>query len=474
MEEFDLVVVGSGSGLDVAAVAAREGLDVAVVEEGPLGGTCLNRGCIPSKMLIHRADVAETVASADEFGIDARVEDVDFAGNVREVSEHVDRDSASIRRGLESSSNHTLYEGTGRFVGERTLDVEGETVRGEKVVVAAGTRPRIPDVEGIEDADYWTSTEALRAEAPPERLVIVGGGYVAVELAHYFGTFGSEVTLVARRDALLPEEDPAVARHVTDRYAERFDVRTGYDARAVRTRVNDDGADDESAATVELDADPTDGDGDRESITVSGDRLLLAAGRVSNADRLAVETAGIDTTESGYVATNRYLETSAENVWALGDVVGRYQYKHVANHEASTVIENALGDAREAIDYTAMPHAVFASPQVGAVGRTEAELRAEGREYRVGAAEFSDTAMGLAMSEPPGFAKVLAAPDGEILGTHVVGPHASELVHEVCVAMRAGSGTVADIRNTVHVHPALNEVVSRAFGGRFSDPTERR
>ncbi|GGM67176.1 dihydrolipoamide dehydrogenase [Halarchaeum rubridurum] len=461
MQDFDLVIVGSGSGLDVASVAARQGLDVAVVEDGPLGGTCLNRGCVPSKMLVHRADVKRGIDTADEFGIDATVEDVDFSGMVHEVADHVERDSEAIRRGVEASENHTLFDDTGRFVDERTIAVGDETLRGEKVVVAAGTRPAIPDVEGIEDVDYWTSTEALRADEPPERLVIVGGGYVAAELAHYFGTFGSDVTIVGRRGALLPGEDPAVARHFTEQYEHRFDVRTGYEASAVR----------ESGGEIELDAEAVDGD---DTVRVRGDRVLVAAGRVPNTDRLDVAAGGIETTDEGYVATNRYLETSAENVWALGDVVGRYPYKHAANHEASAVITNALRDEREAVDYTAMPHAVFADPQVAAVGYTEAELRAESRDYRVGGYEYADTAMGAAMGDPPGFVKVLVAPDGEILGTHVVGPHASQLVHEVCVAMRAGSGTVADIRDTIHVHPALNEVVARAFGGRFSDPDERR
>ena len=461
MQDFDLVVVGSGSGLDVASVAARQGQDVAVVEDGPLGGTCLNRGCVPSKMLVHRADVKRGVDTADEFGIDATVEDVDFSGMVAEVSDHVDRDSTSIRRGIEASENHTLFDDTGRFVDERTLAVGDETIRGETIVVAAGTRPAIPDVAGIDDVDYWTSTEALRADTPPEHLVIVGGGYVAAELAHYFGTFGSDVTIVGRRGALLPGEDPAIARHFTERYERRFDVRTGFEANAVR----------EDGDGIALEADAVDGDG---STTVRGDQLLVAAGRVPNTDRLDAAAGGIETTDEGYVATNRYLETSAENVWALGDIVGRYPYKHAANHEASTVITNVLRDERDAVDYTAMPHAVFADPQVAAVGVTEAELRAESREYRVGGYEYADTAMGSAMGDPPGFVKVLVAPDGEILGTHVVGPHASQLVHEVCVAMRAGSGTVADIRDTIHVHPALNEVVARAFGGRFSDPDERR
>ncbi|WP_157837720.1 FAD-dependent oxidoreductase, partial [Haloferax sp. ATB1] len=227
MDEVDFLVIGSGSGLDVANAAANRGQSVAVVEKGPLGGTCLNRGCIPSKMLLYHADVLETVESADEFHIDAAVTDIDFAEIVQEVNDEVSADADSIRNGLRSSSQHDLYEGEGRFVDERTVEVvsgedEGARIRAETVLIAAGTRPAIPDIGGIDDVDYLTSTEALQLETPPDHLVIVGGGYIAAELGHFFGTFGSDVTIIGRRPNLLPEADEEVAEAFTDRYADRF------------------------------------------------------------------------------------------------------------------------------------------------------------------------------------------------------------------------------------------------------------
>ena len=467
MDELDFVVIGSGSGLDVANAAANQGQSVGVVEKGPLGGTCLNRGCIPSKQLLYHADVLETIERAGEYDIDAEVRGVDFASIVRAVNEDVGADADSIRRGLRSSDRHTLYEGEGRFVDDRTIEIvdgddEGARVRADTVLIAAGTRPSVPPIDGIEAVDYLTSTEALRLEAPPDHLVIVGGGYIAAELGHFFGTFGSDVTIVGRRPTLLPAADPEVAAAFTDIYADRFTVHTGHAATAVEPV--DDG--------VRLTARPYEygddgGVGDGDGVTVTGDELLVAAGRRPNTDVLDVAATGVETDAEGFVETDEYLRTTAEGVWALGDVVGEYLLKHSANHEARTVARNVLGDDLEAVDYSAMPWAVFASPEVAGVGATEDELREAGREYATRTHRFDETARGDAM-HADGFLKAIIDLDGTILGCHVVGPEASNLIQEVVVAMKAGSGSVRDIRESVHVHPALSEVVQRGFAGQFT------
>jgi len=468
MEEFDFMVIGSGSGLDVANVAANQGQSVAIVEKGPLGGTCLNRGCIPSKLLLYHADVLETVERADEFKIDATVENVDFAEIVREVNEEVSGDAESIRRGLTSSAKHDLFDGEARFVDEKTVEIsggedDGARLRAETVLIAAGTRPAVPPIDGIEDVDYLTSTAALQLETPPERLVIVGGGYIAAELAHFFGTFGSDVTIVGRRPNLLPEADDEVAAAFTDRYAERFTLHTGHAATAVS----------QSNGEFTVEAQPYEyGENpgiveDGEGVTVTGDELLVAAGRVPNTDVLNVEATGVETDERGFVETDEYLRTTAEGVWALGDIVGEYLLKHSANHEARTAARNIFGEGLSAVDYSAMPFAVFASPEVAGVGALEEELQSSGRDYAVNTYQYEDTARGDAM-KADGFVKVLIDPNGEILGCHIIGPEASTLIQEVVVAMKSGSGTVQDIRNAVHIHPALPEVVDRAFAGQFS------
>lgn len=468
MDEFDFLVIGSGSGLDVANVAANQGQSVAVVEKGPLGGTCLNRGCIPSKMLLYHADVLETIERAGEFHIDADVSDVAFADIVNEVNEEVEADAESIRSGLRSSSQHELFEGTGRFVDDRTVELvdgddEGTRLRAETVLIAAGTRPSIPDIDGIEDVNYRTSTEALQLETPPDHLIIVGGGYIAAELGHFFGTFGSDVTIIGRRPNLLPDADGEVAEAFTDRYADRFTVQTGYTATSVS----------EGGGEITVEARPYEyrDDGgvvdDGDVVTATGDELLIAAGRVPNSDTLHPDATGVETDEQGFIETDEYLRTTTDGVWALGDIVGEYLLKHSANHEAQAVARNMFGDDLQPVDYTAMPFAVFAAPEVAGVGVSEEELQAANREYATNTYRYEDTARGDAM-KADGFVKVLIDLEGEILGCHIIGPDASSLVQEVVVAMKAGSGTVRDIRSSVHIHPALPEVVQRAFSGQFS------
>ncbi|GAB7095660.1 dihydrolipoyl dehydrogenase [Halolamina litorea] len=472
MDEFDFLVIGSGSGLDVANVAVNRGESVAVVEKGPLGGTCLNRGCIPSKQLLYHADVYETVERAGEFHIDAEVGGVEFAEIVSEVNADVSESAESIRRGLRASHQHRLYEGEGRFVDDHTVEIhggadDGARARAETVLIAAGTRPAVPPIDGIEDVDFLTSTDALQLADPPDRLVIVGGGYIAAELGHFFGTFGSDVTIIGRRPNLLPEADEEVAAAFTETYGERFAVQTGYAATEVTAEngevtvealpysYGDDGGD--GAGIIE----------GGEALSVTADELLLAAGRVPNTDTLDLENTGVETDEAGFVETDEYLRTDAEGVWALGDIVGEYLLKHSANHEARAVMRNMFGEEPEPVDYSAMPFAVFGSPEVAGVGATEEELRAEGADYATNTYRYDDTARGKAM-HADGFVKVIVDLEGEILGCHIVGPDASTLIQEVVTAMTAGSGTVRDIRESIHVHPALPEVVQRAFSGQFS------
>jgi mycothione reductase len=331
------------------------------------------------------------------------------------------------------------------------------------VLIAAGTRPSIPDISGIEETDYLTSTEALELETQPDHLVIVGGGYIAAELAHFFGTFGSEVTIIGRRPNLLPEADEEVAAAFTERYSDRFTVHTGHAARALS---EDDGNVTVTAQPYEYGSDAGVVEG-AEAVTVSGDEVLLATGRRPNSDTLNLDATGVKTDERGFIETDEYLRTTADDIWALGDIVGEYLLKHSANHEARQVARNILGREQEPVDYTAMPFAVFAAPEVAGVGATEADLREQDRDYATNTYRYEDTARGGAM-HAEGFVKVLIDLEGTILGCHIIGPEAATIIQEVVVSMKAGSGTVADIRNAVHIHPALPEVVQRAFTGQFS------
>jgi dihydrolipoamide dehydrogenase len=452
MTDFDLVVIGGGTGNTVAAAAAEAELDTALIEPGPLGGTCLNRGCNPSKMLIQRATVAETVRDAGRFGIGASIDRIDFAGFVDEVESTLSDIATDMATRYREMDTLTLFREEARFVDDRTLAVGDETIAGDRIVVAVGSRPVVPPIDGLEDVAFLTSDDALYLDERPEKMVIVGGGYIAAELGYFFEAMGTDVRIVQSHETLLPREDPEIAEAFTEIAADRHEVYTGRRGTAVSGNPDEGGG-------VVVTATASDGD----EIAVTGDRLLLAVGRRPNSDTLDLDNTGIETDDRGFVETNEYLETTAENVWAMGDVAGNFLFKHSGDYEARFAIDNAVHGERRPVDFTAVPHAVFTEPQIGGVGATEADLRDDDRDYVVGRASYADTAMGRAKKLETGFAKVLAAPDGTLLGCHVIGHEASTLVHEAVIAMRTGEGRVEDVADAIHAHPTLNKVMEAAF-----------
>jgi mycothione reductase len=450
MQSFDLIVIGSGSGLEVSAEAADGGLSVAVVEHGPFGGTCLNRGCIPSKMLIHSADVMETIRRAELFGITAQVSAVDWDSIVNRVINTIDPDAQGIEEGNRQHPNITVFKDTGRFVGHKVLEAGSQRIAAETIVIAAGTRPRIPDIDGLSEVPFITSDQALRLPEQPRRLVIVGGGYITAELAHFFGALGTEVTIVHRGPRLLRLEDDDVSARFTEVYQRRFAMLLN----TVVRRAHRDGGD----IVLEVVS-------DGQQQTLGADALLLAVGRVPNTDLLDVRQTGVALDERGFIKANQYLETDVPGVWALGDIVGRYLLKHSANLEAAHVAHNIFNPQDKVpVDYHAMPHAIFASPQVASVGLTEGQAREQGLPYVASTYSYYDTAYGSSIEDKDGFVKAIAHKHtGEILGCHIIGTHASILIQEATNAMRMHLTTDA-ITESIHAHPALPEVVQRAFG----------
>ena len=451
-ERFDLIVIGAGSGTQVSAAAALAGWRVAVIDPGPFGGTCLNRGCIPSKMLVHVADVARTIRRADRFGIDARIERIDWPSIVERVFEDIDRDARAIEEGNRQAPNITVIKGKARFSEAHRLVVDGRTIEAPQVVIAAGSRPTIPPIPGLEQVTVHTSDDVMRLPQLPRRLAVVGGGFVTAEMSHFFHELGTEVTILVRGDRLLDDEDDDIATRFTKVYGRRFDLRL--ETEIARARA--DGAD----AVLELDG-PT-GDGTSE---LRVDAVLMATGREPNTDSLAAAESGIELDDAGFIKADEFLRTSVEGVWALGDIVGAYLLKHSANLEAGHVAHNLLNiDDQVPVDYHAMPHAVFASPQVGSVGMTEREARASGRPYVAGSYDYDETAYGASIEDHDGFVKVLADSEThEMLGVHVLGVDASTLVQGPATLMRSRA-KVDVVQRAIFIHPALPEVIQRAFG----------
>uniref|UniRef100_A0A7J3V0T4 Dihydrolipoyl dehydrogenase n=1 Tax=Candidatus Methanosuratincola petrocarbonis (ex Vanwonterghem et al. 2016) TaxID=1867261 RepID=A0A7J3V0T4_9CREN len=451
MRDFDLIVIGSGSGLDVAVAAANRGLRVAIVEKGPLGGTCLNRGCIPSKMLIHSADLVEEIRGAGRFGIKVKGYEVDYTAIVDRVTSDVDSESKSIENALMSSENPVLFKGLGKFTGRKIIEVNGEEITAEKILIAAGARPKIPEIEGLRESGFITSDDALRLREQPKTLAIIGGGYIAAELAHFFGSLGTEVYIIHRKELLINSEDEEVARAFTGIASKKFRVFTSSEPVSVRREGGT-----YEIAVKDLKTSSI--------VTVSSDQLLVAAGRVPNSDLLDLEKTGVLVDPRGYIKVNEYLETNVPGIYALGDIIGKYQFKHAANLEAEYALQNMLfPEEKLPVDYTAMPHAIFTSPQIASVGSTEQELRSKGVEYIAAKWRYIDSGMGKAIEDHDGFVKFLYDKKTlKILGCHIIGTYAATMIHEVIVAMKSGKGDAFSILDAVHIHPALSEVVQRA------------
>lgn len=455
MQHFDLCVIGAGSG---NSVVTRHFADqkVALIDAGEhFGGTCLNAGCIPTKMFLHPADLATDARHAPALGVTTGAVSADWAAVRDRIFARIDPISASGEDYRERQDGVTLFRSAAHFVGPKLLQVGGEQISATSFVLAAGSRPRIPDVEGIDEPELadrvHTSQTIMRLAQVPRRLVIVGGGSIAVEFAHLFASFGSEVTLLVRGDRLLRKVDAEISDRFTRLVSDEVTLRLGQRL----TGLEPVGAG-VSAATVDVDGIEYD---------FEADQVLLALGRVPNGDSLNLAATGVDLDCDGYVVTDEFQRTTSAGIWALGDICDRHQLKHVANHQARVVQHNLLhpddliSGRREVV-----PQAVFGRPQVAFVGLTEEELLASGQPYVTSAREYSSVAYGWAMEDTDHVAKVLAEPGtGRILGAHIMGPQAATLIQPIVQAMSLGQDARTLARDQYWIHPALSEVVENAL-----------
>lgn len=446
--DYDLVIVGAGSG-NMLPAKDLEGLRVAIIERGQFGGTCLNRGCIPSKMLIHAADVAQTVRHAGRFGIRAELIGADWPAVRDRVFARTDRESehaVEFRR----RSGVEVYLGDARFVGPGVLEVDGQQLRSERIVLAAGSRPRVPEIVGLGEVPFHTTDTVMRIDALPASMVVVGGSYVAAEMSHMFGAFGTEITIVERKATLLATLDDDVSRRFTECYSDRFDVRLNTEVAHVERTPRG------VAVHVE-------GPSGRD--VVEAETLLLATGRIPNTDVLDVAAAGIAVDEHGHVVTDDTYATSAPGVWAIGDLANHFELKHLANAEMRIVLHNVLhaGDTRRS-RFPVLPSAVFAEPEIATAGPTERALRDQGKQFAVARRDYSDTAYGWALEDTTGFVKLIADPGTRrLLAAHIVGPQAPALIQPLVQAIYLDNTVEQLAHDVLYIHPAATEVVAQAL-----------
>jgi len=450
MKTYDVIVIGSGSGGEIVDAAISHGMKVAWVDKGPLGGTCLNVGCIPSKILIHPADRIMEILEAKKLGITAEIKDIDFHAIMERVQQPIQVSREGMEKGIQHAENLDYYKGEGHFIKDYTLEILGKEIQGEKIFLSSGARPFIPSIKGLDSVPYLTNENVFSLSEKPTSMVIIGGGYIAVEFAHFFSAVGTKVTMFQRGNRLIPNAEPEISEVLQKQLMKRMQIYLNTEVLEVQKQGN--------SVTVKGKNSMT-----GKEIVVSAEKIFVAAGRKSNADLLKVENTGVRTNAQGYIVVNEYLETSKQNIWAFGDAIGKAMFKHVANEEAIVAWRNAFHDQKTKMDYHAIPYAVFTYPEIAAVGMTEEEAK-KNNTIIVGTARYSDVAKGEAMMEYDGFAKaIIDKQNGKILGFHIIGPYAPMLIQEVINAMALG-GDISLITHGMHIHPALSELILRTLG----------
>jgi mycothione reductase len=452
MKQYDILVVGSGCGLIIVEEAVSRGLKVALLDRGPLGGTCLNVGCIPSKMLICVADRIVEIQGSRRLGVRSKVSSIDFEGILNRTMSKVEKYRAHIRGAILRQKNLDYFEGLANFVNEKTMEINGKKLQAGKIFLAAGTRPFIPSIRGLESVDYLTNETALALKEKPESMIIIGGGYIAVEFGHFFAAMGTKVTILEMADRLVNSEEAEISELLKKELSARMVVVNGQEVSQVK-KMDKNGK--ISVSTREK--------LNGKAHEYTADKIMVAVGRKSNADLLKTENCGIQTDSRGFINVNGYMQTSNREIYAVGDINGQQMFTHVANIEAALAVDHLLLGSKKKMDYSAAPHAVFSSPQIASVGLTEKAAK-EKFKIRVGRARYSDVAYGQALREKTGFAKVIVEADTDkILGFHIIGPMASVLIQEVINVIQS-KRRVHEIFAGMHIHPALSELIPETLG----------
>jgi mycothione reductase len=451
VRHFDLVIIGTGSGNSIPT-DAMAGWQIAILEKGTFGGTCLNVGCIPTKMFVHTADQAAAPQNAKKLGVDATLDAVHWPEIRDRIFNRIDPIAEGGRNWrANENANVTVYEGTAHFIDAHTIDTgTGETITADRIVVAAGSRPSIPDIADLDTTGFHTSDTIMRLDELPESLIIVGSGFIASEFAHVFSSFGVKVTLIARSNLLLRHEDLEIAQRFTDIAKQKWNVLLNRKTtRAEKTPTG-----------VKLHLEGPNGEE-----TVEAQQLLVATGRQPNSDLLQAQNAGLDMHEDGRVKVDEHQRTSQPHIYALGDISSDYQLKHVANHEAKVVRHNLEHpDDQIKSDHRFVPAAVFSNPQIASVGLTEEQAKEKGIRYVTASQAYASIAYGWAMEDTTGFAKLIADPaTGQLLGAHIIGPQASTVIQPLIQAMSFGLDAKSMAQGQYWIHPAMPELVENAL-----------
>ncbi|MDM8534964.1 dihydrolipoyl dehydrogenase [Clostridiaceae bacterium HSG29] len=447
----DIVIIGGGpGGYETAIRAAKLGANVTLIEKEVLGGTCLNRGCIPTKALYRNAEILNNIKEADKFGIDVN----GYSLNVSKVQSRKQEIVDKLVSGIEvliKENKIEYYNGFGSLVDKNTVLVKTEEetieIKTKYIIIATGSKPSVIPVEGSDIEGIYTSKEILEFNEIPKRLTIIGAGVIGVEFANIFNSFGSEVTLMLRSKNIIKTEDVEISKRLASMFKKKgISILNKVEYKKIE-KVND-----TYVVTYE----------DKKGIKeIVGDKLLISAGRSPVLDGIGLEELGIKYTRKGITVDNEF-KTNIDNIYAIGDVNGKLMLAHVASHQGIEVVERIMGKIPK-INQNLVPNCIFVFPEVSSIGKREEELKEAGIEYNKNKFLFAANGKALTLGEGDGFIKVLEV-DNKIVGVHILGPHASDLIHEAAIVINNDLG-VEDIARTIHAHPTLSETFVEAVLG---------
>lgn len=460
-KEYDLVILGGGTGGYVAAVrAAQLGLNTAIVEKEKLGGTCLHKGCIPSKALLRSAEVFATIKRSEEFGVETSGVALNFARVQERKTKIIDQ----LHKGVEhlmKKGKIDVYEGLGRILGPSifspmpgTISVEmnngeeNEMLIPKNVIIATGSRPRtLPGLE-IDGKYVMTSDEALQMESLPSSIIIVGGGVIGIEWASMLSDFGVDVTVLEYADRIIPTEDKDISKEM-QRLMKKRKIKVVTGAKVLPETL-------QKGEGVTISAEVK-----GEQKEFHAEKMLVSVGRMANVEGIGLENTDIQV-EKGVIVTNSFYQTKESHIYAIGDCIGGMQLAHVASHEGIVAVEHFAGESPEPLQYHLISRCIYSSPEVASVGLTEDEAKEKGHKVKVGKFSFRAIGKALVFGESDGFVKMIADEDtNDILGVHMIGPHVTDMISEAGLA-QVLDATPWEVAHTIHPHPTLSEAIGEA------------
>lgn len=446
-KKYDVIVIGGGSGTKLIRPVAKIGLKVAVIEKDKMGGTCLNRGCIPSKMLIQSADVISWILRAKNFEIDAKIDQINFSKLVEQVNYTIDKEASEIPPSYEKIPNIDLYQKECKFISDKVIQVADEKITADYFFLAIGVRPKIPAIKGLKETPYLTSNEALRNTKKPKKLVIIGGGYIGCELGFFYQMMGSEVHILTD-NGLLDKEDIDIQKEFYENFSKIVNVNLNCSVKEVAFK--------NSQFNVTFSQ-------KEKRRSIISDALMVATGVEPWTDHIGLENTDIKLDDKGFIQVDEYLQTTQKNIWAFGDCIGRHLFRHTANYEGEHLFKTLfLEKEKKQLVYPPIPHAIFSFPRIGCVGIKEQELLDKKIPYVIGMNRYCDSARGMALRCSGGFVKLLFDKKNcKLIGAHCIGDEASNLVHMLIAYMKMNA-TIDDLLDTIYIHPTLPEIIRNA------------